>query len=109
MIDSANSVLQGIVNQFELAYEEPDGTIIATDNPDIEEAYKTVVERRCRTRSTRGSGGEDWNASMATASSQRCSAPAGCSASSRAPLLTSRAGTSPMSSRPAAETGAVRT
>ena len=44
-IDSANSVLQGIVNQYELAYEDTDGSIIATTNPDIEAAYKAVVEK----------------------------------------------------------------
>ena len=35
-IDSANSVLQGIVNQIELTYEGEDGSIIATDNADVE-------------------------------------------------------------------------
>lgn len=44
-IDSANSVLQGVVNQLEIAYEKPDGTIVATENPDIRAAYDTVVDR----------------------------------------------------------------
>ena len=44
-IDSANSVLQGLVNQLEVAYEEEDNTIVATENPDIQAAYDTVVEK----------------------------------------------------------------
>ena len=36
MIDSAHSVFQGMVNQIEFPYDEPDGTVVATDNPDLE-------------------------------------------------------------------------
>ncbi len=65
-IDSANSVLQGIVNQFELAYEDPDGSIIATDNPDIEAAYEAVVTGAVPIAAYSGQWSEDWFASMAS-------------------------------------------
>lgn len=65
MIDSANSVLQGIVNQIEYTYSEPDGTVIATENPEIEEAYKLVVERAIPNSAYSGQWSDDWFASMA--------------------------------------------
>jgi cellobiose transport system substrate-binding protein len=64
MIDSANSVLQGIVNQMEYTYDEPDGTVIATTNPEIEEAYNLVVERAIPNSAYSGQWSDDWNASM---------------------------------------------
>ncbi|MGX5681129.1 ABC transporter substrate-binding protein [Schumannella luteola] len=65
-IDSANSVLQGIVNQYELAYEDPDGTIIATENPDIRAAYDAVVEKAVPIAAYSGQWSEDWFASLAS-------------------------------------------
>ncbi|GAA3918636.1 ABC transporter substrate-binding protein [Microbacterium invictum] len=64
-IDSANSVLQGLVNQLDIAYEEPDGTIVATENPDIRAAYDTVVDRAVPISAYAGQWSEDWYASMA--------------------------------------------
>ena len=64
MIDAANSVLQGIVNQMEFTYDEPDGTVIATTNPDIAAAYKTVVERAVPNSAYSSQWSDDWNASM---------------------------------------------
>lgn len=65
-IDSANAVLQGIVNQMEFTYEEPDGTIIATENPDVKEAYETVVEKAIPIAAYAGQWSEDWFASLAS-------------------------------------------
>lgn len=65
MIDAANSVLQGIVNQMEFTYDEPDGTVIATSNPELEAAYNTVVERAVPNSAYSKQWGDDWNASMA--------------------------------------------
>lgn len=65
MIDSANSVLQGIVNQMEYTYDKPDGTVIATENPDIKEAYELVVERAIPNSAYPTQWTDDWNASMA--------------------------------------------
>jgi cellobiose transport system substrate-binding protein len=65
-IDSANAVLQGLVNQMEITYEEPDGTIVATENPDVEEAYNTVVEKAIPISAYAGQWSEDWFASLAS-------------------------------------------
>jgi cellobiose transport system substrate-binding protein len=65
-IDSANSVLQGIVNQLDLAYENKDGSIIATENPDIKDAYDTVIDRAVPVSAYSGQWSEDWFASLAS-------------------------------------------
>jgi cellobiose transport system substrate-binding protein len=65
MLDSANSAFQGIVNQIEFPYDEPDGTVVATDNPDLEAAYNLVVERGIPNSAYSGQWSDDWNASMA--------------------------------------------
>ncbi|GAA1856694.1 extracellular solute-binding protein [Microbacterium koreense] len=65
MIDSANSVLQGIVNQMEYTYTEPDGADIATTNPEIADAYNLVVERAIPNSAYPGQWSDDWFASMA--------------------------------------------
>ena len=65
-IDSANAVLQGIVNQLEFTYEEPDGTIIATENPDVRDAYDTVVAQAIPISAYAGQWSEDWFASLAS-------------------------------------------
>ncbi|MGZ0712102.1 ABC transporter substrate-binding protein (plasmid) [Coraliomargarita sp. W4R53] len=65
MIDSANSVLQGMINQMEYSYSEPDGTVTATTNPAVEEAYNAVVERGIPISAYAGQWSDDWNASMA--------------------------------------------
>ena len=46
MIDSAHSVFQGMVNQIEFPYDEPDGTVVATDEP----RDRGRVQRRRRAR-----------------------------------------------------------
>jgi cellobiose transport system substrate-binding protein len=65
MIDSANSVLQGIVNQIEYTYSEADGTSIATSNPEIADAYELVIERAVPNSAYSGQWSDDWFASMA--------------------------------------------
>lgn len=65
-IDSANAVLQGIMNQIEYTYEEPDGAIIATENPAVEDAYNTVVEQAIPIAAYAGQWSEDWFASLAS-------------------------------------------
>lgn len=64
-IDSANSALQGLVNQLEIAYEEPDGTIVATENDDIRAAYDTVVDKAIPISAYAGQWSDDWYAAMA--------------------------------------------
>jgi cellobiose transport system substrate-binding protein len=65
-IDSANAVLQGLVNQIEITYEEEDGTIVATENPDVRAAYDTVVEKAVPIAAYAGQWSEDWFASLAS-------------------------------------------
>lgn len=64
MIDSANSVLQGIVNQMEYTYDEPDGKVIATTNPEVANAYNQVVERAVPNAAYSSQWGDDWIASF---------------------------------------------
>ncbi len=65
-IDSANSVLQGMVNQMEFTYEGEDGSIIATDNADVKAAYETVVEKAIPIAAYSGQWSEDWFASLSS-------------------------------------------
>jgi cellobiose transport system substrate-binding protein len=65
-IDSANSVLQGMVNQLEIAYEETDGSIVATENPDIKAAYEAVTSKAVPIAAYSGQWSEDWFASLAS-------------------------------------------
>jgi len=64
-LDSANSVLQGLANQLEVTYEEADGTVVATENPDVREMFDTVVEKALPIAAYPGQWSEDWYASMA--------------------------------------------
>jgi cellobiose transport system substrate-binding protein len=64
-IDSANSVLQGLANQLEQTYEDADGNVIATENPDVREMYDTVIEKAVPIAAYAGQWSEDWYASMA--------------------------------------------
>ncbi|MBG6083829.1 ABC transporter substrate-binding protein [Zhihengliuella flava] len=64
-VDSANSVFQGIMNQQEKTYEDTDGSVIATENPVVREAYDTVVEQAVPISAYAGQWSEDWYASMA--------------------------------------------
>ncbi|SDS26146.1 extracellular solute-binding protein [Paraoerskovia marina] len=41
--DSAGATWQGMINQVQNAYEENDGTIIATENPEVRETYDAVL------------------------------------------------------------------
>ena len=65
MIDSANSVLQGIVNQIEFTYDEPDGTVIATENPELEDSVQPSSRTAMPNAAYAGQWSDDWNASMA--------------------------------------------
>ena len=65
-IDSANSVLQGMVNQLDIAYEETDGSIVATDNPEIQAAYEAVTSKAVPIAAYSGQWSEDWFASLAS-------------------------------------------
>ena len=96
MIDSAHSVFQGMVNQIEFPYDEPDGTVVATDNPELEDG----VQRRRRARRPELGIRRPVDRRLERLDGQRrvrrdAVPRRGCSASSRATRPTSPAGTSP--------------
>ena len=85
-----------MVNQIEFPYDEPDGTVVATDNPDIEAAYNAVVERAIPNSAYAGAVERRLERLDGQRRVRRDAVPgAGCSASSRATRPTSPAGTSP--------------
>ena len=42
--DSAGATYQGMINQVQNAYEEDDGTVMATDNPEVKDIYEQVLQ-----------------------------------------------------------------
>jgi cellobiose transport system substrate-binding protein len=54
------------VNQLEIAYEETDGSIVATENPDIAAAYDAVATKAVPISAYAGQWSEDWFASLAS-------------------------------------------
>jgi cellobiose transport system substrate-binding protein len=42
-MESAGAIYQAMVNQVEFAYEDADGTVIATENPEVREMYDQVL------------------------------------------------------------------
>nr|WP_286219474.1 ABC transporter substrate-binding protein [Paraoerskovia sediminicola] len=65
--DSAGAIRQGMINQMENAYEEDDGTIIATENPELKEMYDTLLEESDKGLSAGLSQwSQDWNEAFKT-------------------------------------------
>lgn len=65
--DSSSAIFQGIVNQMEAAFEDPEtGEIIALDNPEVKEAYETVLKAGVEDNlsSHKSQWSEDWTASF---------------------------------------------
>ncbi|MGW9629396.1 ABC transporter substrate-binding protein [Agromyces sp. NPDC055520] len=63
--DSAGGTYQGVVNQMEAAYEDPDtGEIIATENPDVEAAYNQVLDASATQSAHLGQWSDDWFAGL---------------------------------------------
>ncbi|MDH6182189.1 cellobiose transport system substrate-binding protein [Microbacteriaceae bacterium SG_E_30_P1] len=44
-VDSITPIVDGMINQLPVSYEERDGTVVATTNPAVREVYDSVVER----------------------------------------------------------------
>ena len=65
MLDAANAAFQGIINQIEFPYDEPDGTVVAATNPELRDAYDLVIDRAVPNSAYAGQWSDDWNASMA--------------------------------------------
>ena len=62
--DSAGATWQGVVNQMENAYEEEDGTVIATENPEVKEAYEQVLGASSTLSAHLQQWSDDWTASF---------------------------------------------
>ncbi|HZW41689.1 MAG TPA: ABC transporter substrate-binding protein [Agromyces sp.] len=63
--DSAGSTYQGMVNQVEAAYEDPDsGEIIAADNADVEDIYNQVLDASATQSAHLGQWSDDWFAGV---------------------------------------------
>jgi cellobiose transport system substrate-binding protein len=64
--DSAGSTYQGMINQVEAAYEDPDsGEIVAADNADVEAIYNQVLDASATQSAHLGQWSDDWFAGVA--------------------------------------------
>ncbi len=63
--DSAGATYQGQINQVKNAYEENDGTVIATTNAEVEDIYNSTLEASKTLSAHLGQWSPDWNAGMA--------------------------------------------
>jgi len=64
--DSAGATYQGMSNQFTNFYEENDGTVIATENPDVEETFRSVLEASATLSAKLGQWSDDWFGALST-------------------------------------------
>ncbi|MGW6131563.1 ABC transporter substrate-binding protein [Cellulomonas sp. NPDC055163] len=64
--DTSQAIYQGMVNQMEAAYEDPEsGEIVALENPDVKDAYDAVVQASADGLSAgKSQWSEDWTASF---------------------------------------------
>ena len=63
--DSAGATYQGVINQVKNAYEQNDGTVIATENPEVEEAFTSVLTASSTLSAHLGQWSDDWFAGLA--------------------------------------------
>ncbi len=63
--DSAGATYQGMINQVEFAYEEADGTVIATENPEVEQIFTDVLTASSTLSAHLGQWSDDWFAGLA--------------------------------------------
>lgn len=66
--DSAGATYQGVINQVKNAYEKDDGTIIATENPEVKAAFESVLKASSTLSAHLGQWGDDWFAGLANGS-----------------------------------------
>jgi cellobiose transport system substrate-binding protein len=66
--DSAGATYQGQINQVKNAYEEEDGTVIATSNPEVADIYSSTLEASAELSAHLGQWSDDWAAGMAAGS-----------------------------------------
>ena len=63
--DSTGAILQGILNQEEETLEATDGSVIATSNPVVEDAYNEVLTAGSALSAHLGQWSDDWSAGFA--------------------------------------------
>ncbi len=63
-MDSAGATYQGMINQVEFAYEEADGTVIATENPEVKQIYTEVLDASETLSAHLGQWSDDWFAGL---------------------------------------------
>ena len=62
--DAAGAIYQGMINQVEYAYEEADGTVIATENPEVKRIYTEVLTASETLSAHLGQWSDDWFAGL---------------------------------------------
>ncbi|GAA1507446.1 cellobiose transport system substrate-binding protein [Agromyces terreus] len=63
--DSAGGTYQGMINQVDAAYEDPDsGDITATENADVEDIYNQVLDASATQSAHLGQWSDDWFAGL---------------------------------------------
>ncbi len=63
--DSAGATFQGLANQYSNFFEQNDGTVIATTNPDVKAAFTTVLNASATDSAHLQEWSTDWNAGLA--------------------------------------------
>jgi cellobiose transport system substrate-binding protein len=63
--DSAGATFQGLANQYQNFFEQSDGTVIATTNPDVKAAFTSVLTASSTQSAHLQEWGTDWNAGFA--------------------------------------------
>ena len=63
--DSAGATFQGLANQYQNFFEQNDGTVIATTNPDVKAAFNSVLTASATNSAHLSEWSNDWSAGMA--------------------------------------------
>ena len=63
--DSAGATFQGLANQYQNFFERSDGTVIATTNPDVKNAFVSVLNASSASSAHLQEWSTDWNAGLA--------------------------------------------
>ncbi len=67
--DSAAATYQGMINQVDAAYEDPDtGEVIATENPEVQDIYERVLDASATQSAHLSQWSPDWAAGQANGS-----------------------------------------
>ena len=63
--DSAGATYQGLANQYQNFFESSDGTVVATTNPDVKNAFVSVLNASSTSSAHLQEWSTDWNAGLA--------------------------------------------